>query len=30
MFYLINYNESTNIILAVWVYDVVDDEDELQ
>jgi hypothetical protein len=28
MFYLISYNESTNVMLIVWVYDVVDDEDE--
>jgi hypothetical protein len=30
MFYLISYNESTNIMLVVCVYDVVDDEDELE
>ncbi len=28
MFYFISYNESTNIMLIIWVYDDVDDEDE--
>jgi hypothetical protein len=30
MFFLINYNESTNIVLIIWVYDVGDDENELE
>jgi hypothetical protein len=30
MFYFISYNESTNIMLTIGVYDAIDDKDELQ
>jgi hypothetical protein len=30
MFYLISYNESTNIMLVVCIYDAANDEDELE